>query len=167
MSGVFQLLTPTPSPSNECILPPHQRRGYTHSPGCERVGVNILEDARHWIGLLQYNPSTLLSHPPTPFPPPPPPATPGTWWETLNERKGKLSCELIYERVSDPHPPLLGLILRERLMVVAGVMVGLRFFVWEGKTGSWFDTWQDPFGGVLVLSWELTVTSFLATKRNQ
>jgi hypothetical protein len=34
--------------------------GYgTHSPGGEGVGVNISEDARHWIGLLQYNPSTV------------------------------------------------------------------------------------------------------------
>jgi hypothetical protein len=32
--------------------------GGTHSPGSEGGrGVNILEDARHWIGLLQYNPS--------------------------------------------------------------------------------------------------------------
>ncbi len=30
----------------------------TNSPGGEGVGVNISEDARHWIGLLQYNPST-------------------------------------------------------------------------------------------------------------
>ncbi len=27
----------------------------------EGVGVNISEDARHWIGLLQYNPSTYIS----------------------------------------------------------------------------------------------------------
>jgi hypothetical protein len=33
----------------------------THSPGGE--GDNRSEDARHWIGLLQYNPSTLSSIP--------------------------------------------------------------------------------------------------------
>jgi hypothetical protein len=33
--------------------------GFFYSAGGERVGVNISEDARHWIGLLQYNPSTL------------------------------------------------------------------------------------------------------------
>ncbi len=41
--------------------PPHQRRGGTHSLGGEGWVVNIfniLEDARHWIGLLQYNRST-------------------------------------------------------------------------------------------------------------
>ncbi len=55
---------PTPSPPCECVLPPHQRRGGTHSPGGEEVGghiFNVLEDARHWIGLLQYNPSTQWS----------------------------------------------------------------------------------------------------------
>jgi hypothetical protein len=35
-----------------------KREGGTHSPGGEGWGVNISEDARHWIGLLQYNPST-------------------------------------------------------------------------------------------------------------
>ncbi len=50
---------PTPRPS-ECVLPPYQRLGGTHSPGREGVvWVNILEDARHWIGLLQFNPSTV------------------------------------------------------------------------------------------------------------
>jgi hypothetical protein len=44
---------PLPSPPSECILPPHQRRGGTHSPSG-----GGLEDARHWIGLLQYNLST-------------------------------------------------------------------------------------------------------------
>ncbi len=39
-------------------LAPKEGGGYTHSPGGEGVGVNILEDARHWIGLLQYNSST-------------------------------------------------------------------------------------------------------------
>ncbi len=51
VSGVFQNIDPPPpSPPSECVLPPHQRRG---------GGVNILKDARHWIGLLQYNLSTV------------------------------------------------------------------------------------------------------------
>jgi hypothetical protein len=37
--------------------PPHQRRGGTDARRAVR-GVNILEDARHRIGLLQYNLST-------------------------------------------------------------------------------------------------------------
>ena len=60
-----ELLTPPPptlSPPSECVLPPHHRRGVTHSPGGEGVGVNISEDARHWIGHLQFKPSTLSSH---------------------------------------------------------------------------------------------------------
>jgi hypothetical protein len=36
-----ELLTPTPSPPSEYVLPPHQRRGGTHSPGGEGGGVNI------------------------------------------------------------------------------------------------------------------------------
>ncbi len=42
---------PTQSPHNECVLPPrgvHSRRRWGGG-----WGVNILEDARHWIGLLQ------------------------------------------------------------------------------------------------------------------
>jgi hypothetical protein len=59
VSGVFQNIDPPPpSPTSECVLPPHQRRGgggYTLA-GRWGVGggVNTLEDARHWIGLLQY-----------------------------------------------------------------------------------------------------------------
>jgi hypothetical protein len=51
--------TPPPSLHSECVLPPHQRRGVNTRRavrGCR--GVNISEDAGHWIGLLQYNPST-------------------------------------------------------------------------------------------------------------
>ncbi len=36
--------------------PPAPKAVGTHSPGGEGVGVNISEDARHWIGLVQYNP---------------------------------------------------------------------------------------------------------------
>ncbi len=51
----FKILTPPPPPSprSECVLPPHRR-------AVRAVGVNILEDARHWIGLLQYKLSTPL-----------------------------------------------------------------------------------------------------------
>jgi hypothetical protein len=40
VSGVFRTIDPppTPSPPSECVLPPHQRRGGTHSPGGERGG---------------------------------------------------------------------------------------------------------------------------------
>ncbi len=61
VSGVFRTIDPppTPSPPSECVLPPHLRRGYTLAGRWGGGGgVNISEDARHWIGLLQYNPST-------------------------------------------------------------------------------------------------------------
>ncbi len=47
----------------ERVCPPPAPKAWgTHSPGGEGVGgVNISEDARHWIGLLQYNPSTTPS----------------------------------------------------------------------------------------------------------
>jgi hypothetical protein len=48
-----KLLTPHPL-STQRVCPSPAPKG-THSPGGE--GVNILEDARHWICLLQYNPS--------------------------------------------------------------------------------------------------------------
>jgi hypothetical protein len=57
LSGVFKNIDPpTPSPPSECVLPPYQRRG-GHTRREVRGGgggVNILEDARHWNGLLQY-----------------------------------------------------------------------------------------------------------------
>ncbi len=59
MSGVFQNIDPpTPSPPSECVLPPHQRRGLHTRRAVKGCGINIVEDARHWIGFLQYNPST-------------------------------------------------------------------------------------------------------------
>jgi hypothetical protein len=63
VSGVFRttVLTPHPLSAQRVCTPPHQRRGGTNSPGGEGVVVNSSEDARHWIGLLQYNPSTVLS----------------------------------------------------------------------------------------------------------
>ncbi len=49
---------PTPPPPSEWVLPQHQRRGVHTRRAVRGWGINILEDARHWIGLLQYNPST-------------------------------------------------------------------------------------------------------------
>jgi hypothetical protein len=43
-----------PSPPSECVLPPHQRRGVHTRRAVRGWGVNISEDARHRIGLLQY-----------------------------------------------------------------------------------------------------------------
>ncbi len=60
MSEVLRTIDPPPtlSPPSECVLPPHQRRGDTHSRAVRGWGINISEDAIHWIGLLQYNPFT-------------------------------------------------------------------------------------------------------------
>jgi hypothetical protein len=60
VSGVFRTIDP-PATQRVHVLPPHQRRRGTHSPGSEGVGGggNISEDAKHWIELLQYNPSTI------------------------------------------------------------------------------------------------------------
>ncbi len=61
VSGVFQNIDPPPPyPPSECVPPPAPKVVGTQSPGGEGgVGVNILEDSRHRIGLLQYNLSTL------------------------------------------------------------------------------------------------------------
>jgi hypothetical protein len=60
VSGVFQNIdSPPPSPPSECVLPPHQRRGVHTRRAVRGWGVNILEDARQRIGLLQYNLSTV------------------------------------------------------------------------------------------------------------
>ncbi len=60
MSGVFQTLDPpTPSPSNESVLSPHQRRGVHTLRAGEGGGVNISEKRQtlDWP-LTVYNPST-------------------------------------------------------------------------------------------------------------
>jgi hypothetical protein len=54
VSGVVHTIDidpPTPSPPSECVLPQHQRPGGgLHTRQAVRgVGVNISEDARHWI----------------------------------------------------------------------------------------------------------------------
>ncbi len=59
VSGVFQNIEniepPPPSPPSECVLHPAPKAGGgVHTRRAVRgVGVNILEDARHRIGLLQ------------------------------------------------------------------------------------------------------------------
>jgi hypothetical protein len=60
VSGIFQTIDPPPLSTQRVCLPhaPKAGRGGTHSPGRKGWGVNILEDARYWIGLLQYNSST-------------------------------------------------------------------------------------------------------------
>ncbi len=65
VSGVFQNIHPPPPPtplSTQRVCPPPTPKagGYTLAWQWGR-GVNILEDARHWIGLLQYNLSTIKS----------------------------------------------------------------------------------------------------------
>jgi hypothetical protein len=61
VSGVFQNIDPpTPlSTQQVCPFPAPKAGGGTHSAGVWGGGLNILEDARHWIGLLQYNLSTV------------------------------------------------------------------------------------------------------------
>jgi hypothetical protein len=67
--GGFQNIDPPPpSPPSECVLPPHQRRGVHTCRAVRGVGVNILEDASHRIGLLQSNLSTCSTHWPPAFP---------------------------------------------------------------------------------------------------
>jgi hypothetical protein len=59
VGGIFQNIAPPPLPLANVS---RTKGGGTHSPGGERGGgVNILEDARHRIGFLQYNLSTIQS----------------------------------------------------------------------------------------------------------
>ncbi len=62
VSGIFRNRNYWPPPrSTQRVCPlPHQRRGVHTRRAVRGWGVNISEDARHWIGLLQYNPSTVL-----------------------------------------------------------------------------------------------------------
>ncbi len=50
MSGIFRTIDPPPP-----LLP-----ASVSSPAVRGWGSNISEDSRHWIGLLQYNPSTVF-----------------------------------------------------------------------------------------------------------
>ncbi len=65
-SSVWRLLNywpPTPSPPSECVLP-RTKGGVVHTRRPVRGwGFNISEDARHWIVLLQYTPSTMPTLP--------------------------------------------------------------------------------------------------------
>ncbi len=60
LSGVFRNIDPPPPHRPASVYTPPLWWGRkTHSLGVRGWGVNSLEDARHWIGLLQYNPSTV------------------------------------------------------------------------------------------------------------
>jgi hypothetical protein len=62
VSGVFrttELLIPHPPLHPASVSSPSTKGGRVHTRRAVRGwGVNISEDAWHWIGLLQYNPST-------------------------------------------------------------------------------------------------------------
>jgi hypothetical protein len=54
-----KILTPHPPLLPASVSSPRTKGGEAHTRRAVRGwGVNILEDARHWIGLLQYNLST-------------------------------------------------------------------------------------------------------------
>jgi hypothetical protein len=56
VSGVFRNIDPHPL-STQRVCPPPTPKVHTRR-AVRGWGVNISEDARHWISLLQYNPST-------------------------------------------------------------------------------------------------------------
>jgi hypothetical protein len=58
MSGVFRTIDHTPPLHPASVSSPALKGGGIHTRRAVRGGGNIVEDARHWIGLLQYNPST-------------------------------------------------------------------------------------------------------------
>ena len=55
VSGVFQNIDPPPPQSTQRVCPPPEPKdGGAHTRRAVRGwGVNILENTRHWIGLLQ------------------------------------------------------------------------------------------------------------------
>jgi hypothetical protein len=55
VSSVFRTIDPPPPLPLASVSSPRTKGGGGYTFGW---GVNISEDARHWIGLLQYNPST-------------------------------------------------------------------------------------------------------------
>ncbi len=59
VSGVFQNIDPPPPLHPASVSSPAPNAGGYTLAGRWGVGVNILEDAGHWIGLLLYNLSTL------------------------------------------------------------------------------------------------------------
>ncbi len=59
VSGVFQNIDPPHPPLHPVrVFSPRTKGGRYTRRAVRGWGVSILEDARHWIGLLQYNPST-------------------------------------------------------------------------------------------------------------
>jgi hypothetical protein len=61
VSGVFPTIDPPPPLHPASVSSPAPKAGEVHTRRAVRGwGVNISEDARHLIGLLQYNPSTVL-----------------------------------------------------------------------------------------------------------
>ncbi len=59
VSSIFQTVHPPPLLPLASVSSPRIKGGGVHTRRAVRGwGVNISEDARHWIGLLQYNPST-------------------------------------------------------------------------------------------------------------
>ncbi len=57
--GIFQTIDSyTPLSTQRVCPPPHHRRRVHTRRAVRGWRVKISEDARHWIGLLQYNPST-------------------------------------------------------------------------------------------------------------
>ncbi len=60
MSGVFRTIDPPPPLHPASVSSPRTKGGGVHTRrGGGGGGVNISEDARPWIGLLQYNPFTI------------------------------------------------------------------------------------------------------------
>jgi hypothetical protein len=59
VSGVLQNID-LPSPLHPASVSSPAPKGVHTRRAVRGWGVNILEDARHWIGLLQYNPSTMI-----------------------------------------------------------------------------------------------------------
>ncbi len=65
MSGIFQNIDPPPPLHPASVSSPRTKGGGEEGVHTRRAvrgwRVNILEDARHWIGFLQYNISTIKS----------------------------------------------------------------------------------------------------------
>ncbi len=63
MSGVLRTIDPPPPLPLASVSSPRAKGGGVHTRrAVSWWGVNISENARHWIGLSQYNPSTGIRH---------------------------------------------------------------------------------------------------------